>query len=153
MKYLITFLIVLVVVVAGSQIYKGYDNPLLLCPAGAAPAQDSYFQALPQAPEYYALPPGYPPEYYHAPQLYFYHEPCAPYFRPGVSIFIGAGWWYTPGCGMINIGRYHPTQRPFPSARGPHSSVVVVGRNISTNSIHININRAGTMPHRPPHRF
>jgi hypothetical protein len=157
MKYFWAVLGIISIALASAQVYRFYsnsqavtnseDSPLLQQPGPPPPPQDRYLQVMPNSPDYYPLPPGHPPEYYTLPQLYFYYEPCYPYFRPGISIFIGSGWWFTPGCGLINIGWYSPGLRPF-----PEHGVVIVGRNISNNHTTININRTNNISinNRPP---
>jgi len=69
-------------------------------PGPAPPPQYQYLQVSPGSPFYFTLPSGWPGDYYTCPQFYFYFEPGVQFYRPGVSVFLGHGWWHTPGCGL-----------------------------------------------------
>lgn len=157
LKLISIFLTVGVIVVGILQFTKTTTNTAridinLTQPGPAPPPQFEYLQVDPGSPEFMPLPPGvYPPDYYRCPQFFFYYEPHSYFYRPGISIFIGCGWWYTPGVGMINIGFYGPT-RPFP--HNEHCRVVRTTTNISNNHTTINITKINNVnpsnPNRPP---
>lgn len=119
--------------------------------AVSPPEQYQYLRVDVGAPHYYALPPGYPQEYYTYPQFYFYYEPNLSFYRPGISVFLGCGWWYTPGCGLINIGFFGPG-RPFSCwEHDGHTTIVRSSVNISSVHTTINVNKAHEAPHEVPH--
>lgn len=158
LKVISIFLTVGVIIVGILQFTKTTSNTAridinLTQPGPAPPAQFQYIEIAPASPEYYPLPLGYPPEYYHCPQMYFYYEPHNHFYRPGISVFIGSGWWYTPGVGLINIGFYHPSRCPFP-AHSQHVRVVNTTTNISSHNTTINITKINNVnPHnakKPP---
>ncbi len=160
LKLVSIFLTVGVIVVGILQFTKTTTNTAridinLVQPGPAPPPQFQYIEIVPTSPEYYPLPLGYPPEYYRCPQLYFYYEPHNYFYRPGISIFIGCGWWYTPGVGLINIGFYHPAHCPFP-AHSQHIRVVTTTTNISSHNTTINITKINNVnpnpnnAHKPP---
>jgi hypothetical protein len=160
LKVISIFLTLGVIVIGILQFTKNTTNTAkidinLTQPGPAPPQQFQYIEVVPTSPEYYPLPLGYPPEYYRCPQLYFYYEPHAYFYRPGISIFIGCGWWYNPGVGLINIGFYHPTRCPFP-ANNQHIRVVTTTTNISSHNTTINITKINNVnpnpnnAHKPP---
>jgi hypothetical protein len=133
-------------------------------PGPPPPPQFDYLQCSPGSPLYFRFAAGWPPEYYTCPQFFFYYEPGIAFYRPGFSIFLGSGWWYTPGVGCINIGYFNPMSRPFSSYPAhPQNRIIHSTVNISNTHSVININRANehvtphhnpqpVPPHNPPHK-
>lgn len=152
MKYLsiISTLLTLIGITIGViQLTKNTDI-VLHQPGPPPPPQYEYLKILPGVPNYIILPPGYPQEYYNCPQFYFYYEPCAIFYKPGISVFIGFGWWFTPGCGLVNVGWYHPINRPLHTCPSYHTNVVKTQVNISNTYTTINIQKTINTP--PPNK-
>ena len=120
-RYILFCLVVVLFAMLTGVVFKhqllqqiGYNNPDQI---DDSQQEIEYLQANPGSENYQTLPEDCPVIYQEMPQYYFYTAP--PYYVPGVSIWLGSGFWYTPGCNFVfNYTYYSPAIRPIPHCHG-----------------------------------
>ena len=122
MRNALIAIIVIVSLMMSFAVYTKYRDS-----AVSQSDQIEYLQAQPGSPNYQPLPPTVPQQYQALPQMYFYSRP--PYYVPGVSISLGGGFWYTPGCAFVFNYSFYSHAHGFPRCNELHRESIFVHEN------------------------